>query len=52
MRRVPFAIIQAAKNDDAEAVEFIFRHFEGYIAKKSLSTYNKRVWKCLFLCGR
>ena len=40
MRRVPFAIIQAAKNDDAEAVEFIFRHFEGYIAKKSLSTYK------------
>ena len=31
MKRVPFAIIQAAKQFDAEAIEFIFHHFEGFI---------------------
>lgn len=36
MKRVPFAIIQAAKKFDAEAVEFVFRHFEGFIASQCL----------------
>ena len=31
MRRVPFSMIEAAKKYDADAVEFVFRHFEGYI---------------------
>ncbi len=31
MRRVPFSMIEAAKKYDAEAVEFVFRHFEGFI---------------------
>ena len=36
MKRVPFAIIQAAKTFDAEAVEFVSRHFEGFIASQCL----------------
>lgn len=34
MKRVPFPVIQAAKEFDAEAVEFVFRHFEGFIASQ------------------
>ncbi len=40
MRRVPFSIIEAAKRCDAEAVEFIRRHFEGYIVTRSLKKYS------------
>lgn len=40
MKRIPFPIIQEAKNFDTEAVEFIFHHFKGYIAKQSLSRYK------------
>lgn len=36
MKRVPFSIIQAAKEFDTEAVEYIFRHFEGFIARQCL----------------
>ncbi len=36
MKRVPFSIIKAAKESDAEAVDFIRRHFEGYIASQCL----------------
>ncbi len=37
MKRVPFAIIQAAKEFDTEAIEFVFRHFEGFIVSQCLS---------------
>lgn len=37
MKRVPFPVIQAAKRFDAEAVEFVLRHFEGFMAKQCLS---------------
>ena len=40
MRRVPFSIIEAAKKCDAEAVDFIRRHFEGYIASRCLMYYT------------
>ena len=40
MRRVPFSIIEAAKSYDTEAVDFIRRHFEGYIASQCLSSYT------------
>lgn len=40
MKRVPFAIIQAAKKFDPEAVEFVLRHFEGFIASQSLVDYT------------
>ncbi len=40
MKRVPFAIIQAAKKFDTEAVELVFRHFEGFIASQCLSDYT------------
>ena len=40
MRRVPFSIIEAAKNCDAEAVDFIRQHFEGYIASRCLCSYT------------
>lgn len=39
MRQVPFEIIKAAKEYDSEAVEFVFRHFAGYIASKCINTY-------------
>lgn len=39
MKRVPFSIIAAAKRSDAEAIDFIRRHFEGYIANRCLTTY-------------
>ena len=38
MKRVPFAIIQAAKTYDSEAVDFITRHFYGYIARQASIT--------------
>lgn len=40
MKRVPFVIIKAAKTFDPEAVIFVLRHFEGYIASRCLSTYT------------
>lgn len=40
MKRVPFPVIQAAKEFDAEAVEFVFRHFEGFIASQCLIDYT------------
>lgn len=40
MKRVPFSIIEAAKNCDTEAVDFIRRHFEGYIASRCLCSYT------------
>lgn len=36
MKRVPFSIIQAAKEFDVGAVEYIFRHFEGFIVSQCL----------------
>ncbi len=35
MKRVPFPVIQVAKEFDPEAIEFVFRHFEGFIASLS-----------------
>lgn len=40
MREVPFTIIKAAQNCDSEAVSFIDRHFEGFIASQSLIRYE------------
>ena len=40
MKRVPFPVIQAAKEFEAEAVEFVFRHFEGFIASQCLINYT------------
>ena len=45
MRRVPFSIIEAAKKFDTEAVEFVFRHFEGFIASQSLLKYTDEYGK-------
>ena len=39
MRQVPFSIIQSSKKFDPEAVKFILRHFEGYIARQSSTNY-------------
>ena len=39
MKTVAFSIIEAAKQYDYEAVEFIRRHFESYITSKCLITY-------------
>ncbi len=35
-KTVPFSIIKAAQAEDAEAVAYIRRHFQGYIASKCL----------------
>lgn len=40
MKRVPFPIIEAAKQCDTEAVDFIRRHFAGYIVSRSLRRYS------------
>ena len=40
MKWVPFPIIAAAKEYDTDAVEFIHRHFEGYIVYRSLRKYS------------
>jgi hypothetical protein len=40
MKWVPFNIIAAAKECDTEAIEFICRHFEGYIVYRSLRKYS------------
>lgn len=40
MKRIPFHIIKAAKEFDTEAVEIIFRHFEGYIASQCICYYT------------
>ena len=42
MKRVPFSIIKAAKDFDAEAVEIVFRHFEGYIANQCICYYTDK----------
>ena len=39
MKTVAFSTIEAAKQYDYEAVEFIRRHFESYIASRCLITY-------------
>ena len=39
MKTVAFSIIEAAKKYDYEAVEFIRRHFESYIASRCLIPY-------------
>lgn len=36
MKRVPFPMIQAAQSGDAEALNYIFKHFESYIASRGL----------------
>lgn len=36
MKRVSFPMIQAAQGGDTEALNYIFKHFEGYIASRSL----------------
>lgn len=40
MKRVPFAIIKAAQEYDPEAVSYILKHFEGYIASQCLMNYE------------
>ena len=39
MKLVPFAIIREAKEFDTEAIEFVFRHFEGFITSKCRRSY-------------
>lgn len=41
MKRVPYKIIKAAKTYDAEAVEFIFRHYESYIISQCRAAYEQ-----------
>ena len=41
MKRIPFSVIKAAKENDSEAVEYIKRHFEGYIASRCLQSYEE-----------
>lgn len=40
MKDIPFFIIKAAKENDIEAAEKIMKHFEGYIASRSLRRYD------------
>ena len=45
MKLVPFAVIQEAKKFDTEAVEFVFRHFAGFIASKCQRHYTDEYGK-------
>ena len=45
MKYMPVSVIQAAKQNDAEAAEIILRHFEGYIASRCLETYEDETGK-------
>ena len=38
MKYLPFPVIQAAKQNDSEAIEIVLRHFEGYIAERCRET--------------
>ena len=40
MKRIPFSVIEAAKGNDSEAVEYIKRHFEPYITSRCLQSYE------------
>ena len=40
MKRIPFSIIKAAKEFDAEAVKIILQHFEGYIVNQCVCHYT------------
>lgn len=40
MKKVPLSVIQAAQGGDTEALNYIFKHFEGYIASHSLVRYE------------
>lgn len=40
MKKVPLSIIQAAQGGDTEALNYIFKHFEGYIVSHSLARYE------------
>lgn len=40
MNKIPFQIINSAKNGDIESAQFILNHFEGYIASKCLCHYQ------------
>lgn len=39
--KVPFSIIRAAQAGNAEAVNYIFKHFEGFIASRCLVRYEE-----------
>lgn len=41
MKRIPYKIIKAAKTYDAEAVEFICRHYENYIISQCRAAYEE-----------
>lgn len=40
MKRIPFHIIKAAQARDEAAVQYILKHFDGYIASYSRFTYT------------
>lgn len=40
MKKVPLSVIRAAQSGDAEALNYIFKHFEGYIASRCLVRYE------------
>lgn len=42
MRRVPFHVIQAAKEFDPEAVKLVFRHFENFIVNRCRIDYTDK----------
>lgn len=40
MRTIPICVLRAAKSWEPEAVEYVRKHFEGYIIAKSQVTYE------------
>lgn len=40
MKYIPYEIIKAAQNYDSEAIAYILKHFEGFIAAESKTKYE------------
>ena len=40
MKYIPYELIAAAQNYDSEAIEYILKHFEGFIAEESKERYE------------
>ena len=40
MRKIPFGVIYAAKQNNNEAISYIMEYFEGYIAKRCMVSFE------------
>ena len=48
MKYIPYELIEAAQDYDSEAIEYILKHFEGFIAEESKERYESEGGRTLF----